>query len=354
MRIRPLTLTHLLALLPLALSLLAACVPIKEFKQVVAQSEQVGLRNRELERTHDSLSLLTKELQATCERLQRNLDRLTQDSLSRGSELTLARESLARLQRDYQELETLQRGLVEGNQRETSKLLGELQRMQQQLIEREDAVKALEQKLYQRRLELDKIAQDQGKTRKRLDSIERALAQRETDLLELRQAMARKDSLANALRKSVADALFGFEGKGLHVQQRNGRVYVSLDEKLMFRSGSYDVDPKGQEALKQLIPVLEQHPDINVLVEGHTDDVPMRGSGPIADNWDLSTKRATSIVRILIRGTKIAPKRVSAAGRAEFQPVEARKTPEARQKNRRTEIILTPQIDKLLQALGTE
>ena len=119
----------------------------------------------------------------------------------------------------------------------------------------------------------------------------------------------------------------------------------------MFKSGRYEIDAKGASALRQLIPVLEQNADINITVEGHTDDVPYRGSGDLIDNWDLSVKRANTIVRLLLDGTKISPKRVTAAGRSQYLPVDNAKTPEARQKNRRTEIILTPNMDELMQLL---
>jgi len=119
----------------------------------------------------------------------------------------------------------------------------------------------------------------------------------------------------------------------------------------MFKSGKYDVDPKGAQALKQLIPVLEKNPDINILIEGHTDDVPYKGNEVLLDNWDLSTKRATTILRILVNGTKINPARVTAAGRSQYVPLDKAKTPEARQKNRRTEIILTPKLDELFKIL---
>jgi chemotaxis protein MotB len=126
---------------------------------------------------------------------------------------------------------------------------------------------------------------------------------------------------------------------------------VSLDEKLLFKSGSIVVDPAGVNALKRLATILEQNPDINITIEGHTDNVPLTTSPSMKDNWDLSVKRATSIVRILLEGGRIAPSRLTAAGRGEFIPVEAANTPTARQKNRRTEIILTPKLDELYQII---
>jgi chemotaxis protein MotB len=129
---------------------------------------------------------------------------------------------------------------------------------------------------------------------------------------------------------------------------KNGKVYVSLDEKLLFKSASWDIDANGRNALKKLAGVLERNPGIQITIEGHTDNVPYNpGSGQLKDNWDLSVKRATTVVRVLLEGTKIDPKRLTASGRSEYIPVEASNTSDARQKNRRTEIVLTPDLTEL-------
>jgi len=138
---------------------------------------------------------------------------------------------------------------------------------------------------------------------------------------------------------------------GLAVEMKNGKVYVSLDEQLLFKSGSTNVDPKGVSAIKKLAEVLAVNPDINIMVEGHTDDVPYISSSTVKDNWDLSVKRATAIVRILMSNTKIDGNRIIAAGRSKYHPVINSKAPDARKKNRRTEIILTPKLDELFKIL---
>lgn len=122
-------------------------------------------------------------------------------------------------------------------------------------------------------------------------------------------------------------------------------------KKLLFRSGSYEVDARGKQALKDLAGVLERNKDVNIMIEGHTDDVPYRSGEVIKDNWDLSVLRATAVMKILLSSGNIAPERLTAAGRGEFQPVERTKTSEARSRNRRTEIILTPKLDELLKIL---
>lgn len=168
---------------------------------------------------------------------------------------------------------------------------------------------------------------------------------------ELEDVLKQKDEAVNALKKKVSDALLGFEGKGLTITQKNGKVYVSMEESLLFQSGKWAVEPKGVEVLKKLAKVLEANQDINVMVEGHTDDVPMKGLGDVKDNWDLSAVRATSVVKIITQNSTTDPKRLTAAGRAEFFPIDDSKTKEARAKNRRTEIILTPKLDELLKVL---
>ena len=135
------------------------------------------------------------------------------------------------------------------------------------------------------------------------------------------------------------------------MNKKNGKVYVSLDNSLLFTSGSYDVEAKGTEVLKKLAKVLEQNQDINIVVEGHTDNVPLKGSGDIRDNWDLSVKRATSVVKIITTSSKVDPKRLTAAGRSEYLPLDVSNTTDGRKKNRRIEIILTPKLDELFELL---
>jgi len=145
----------------------------------------------------------------------------------------------------------------------------------------------------------------------------------------------------------------GFEGKGLTVHMKDGKVYVSLEEKLIFASGKWDVSNEGVAALKDLAKVLEKNPDISILIEGHTDNVPLSSQNQVKDNWDLSTMRATSIVKILLANGKIDPKRLVASGRGEYLPVVPNNSPANKAKNRRTEIILSPKLDELMQIIGS-
>jgi chemotaxis protein MotB len=170
-------------------------------------------------------------------------------------------------------------------------------------------------------------------------------------LQELEALIAAKEESMRKLKETLSNALNSFEGKGLTVEQKNGKVYVSMENKLLFNSGSWAVGSEGKKAVVEVGKVLGDNPDISVLIEGHTDDDPFGGSGPIADNWDLSTKRATAIVAILSENKSINKQNLTAAGRGEFSPLASNATAEGKAKNRRIEIILTPRLDEIAEML---
>jgi chemotaxis protein MotB len=170
-------------------------------------------------------------------------------------------------------------------------------------------------------------------------------------LKELEALIAAKEASMRKLKETLSKALNGFEGKGLTVEQKNGKVYVSVENKLLFSSGSWSVGSEGKKAVVEVGKVLGDNPDIAVLIEGHTDDVPYAGSGPITDNWDLSTKRATAIVAILSENKLVNKQNLTAAGRGEFSPLASNASTEGKAKNRRIEIILTPRLDEIADML---
>jgi len=185
-----------------------------------------------------------------------------------------------------------------------------------------------------------------------LNEKQKVLQDREQALKELRRKIARQDSATKRLNDVIRNAMLGFNSDELSVSIKDGKVYVSMSDKLLFKSGQSSVENKGKDALKLLADVLDKNPDIDILVEGHTDNVPMKGSGDIKDNWDLSVVRATSIVKILTQDYKISPTRVTAAGRGEYFPKASNDTPEGRAKNRRTEIILSPKLDEIMKLIN--
>jgi chemotaxis protein MotB len=180
------------------------------------------------------------------------------------------------------------------------------------------------------------------------------LQKREARLKEVEEILKKRDEATNALRDKLSKALLGFQESGLSVDIKNGKVYVSLTDKLLFPSGSIIIDDKGKQALKQLAVVLNKEQDINIAVEGHTDDKKIKNLGQIKDNWDLSVLRATSVSRYLTEVEKIDPHRLTATGKSEFQPVDPAQTPEALAKNRRIEIVLTPKLDELYNLISNK
>ena len=180
---------------------------------------------------------------------------------------------------------------------------------------------------------------------------EKVLLEREKALEEMQRIIAKQDSITNRLTGILKNALLGFNSDELSVEIANGKVYVSMSDKLLFKSGSSTVEQKGREALKLVADVLSKNPDIDILVEGHTDNVPIKTS-VYKDNWDLSVARATSIVRILTTDYRIEPTRLTASGRGEFFPKADNQTAEGRARNRRTEIILSPKLEEVMKLLN--
>ena len=181
----------------------------------------------------------------------------------------------------------------------------------------------------------------------RVSQLSADLKKREARLKEVEDALHKRDDASNALRDKLQKALLGFQNSGLTVDIRDGKVYVSLADKLLFPSGSIIINENGKLALQQLAAVLNKEPDITIAVEGHTDDKKVINLGQIKDNWDLSVLRATSVCRYLTETEKIDPHRLTATGKSEFQPVDPSDTNDARTKNRRIEIVLSPKLDEL-------
>ncbi len=190
----------------------------------------------------------------------------------------------------------------------------------------------------------DNLLSQQAEENKRLAD---SLHSRDLKLQSLEQLIAEKEAGMIALKSTLSSALSQFEGKGLTVEHREGKVYVSLENSLLFPSGSWMVDKKGSQAIAQLANVLKSHPELQIIIEGHTDDIPYKSGGAIKDNWDLSVKRATSIVKLLTKNAEIDPKQISAAGRSEYNPVADNETKSSRAKNRRIEVIIIPNLDEI-------
>ena len=291
-----------------ALSLIcSSCVSNKVYNASRAEVMRLESELSALRARHSALEQLNNELNGEKLGLQDNLSTLTAEHDALRKQYASLDADRAKLARDLDQL----RDMLDKGNAEASRMLQELQRNQADLEERSQRVEELESLL-----------------------------------------KAREEAIA-AIRRQVSDALLGFEGKGLTISTRDGKVYVSMEDKLLFRSGSYEIGRDGEKAVRDLAKVLAANPDINVMVEGHTDDVRYTPNAYLKDNLDLSAKRATTVVRLLLENKEIAPERIVAAGRGESLPVAEGKTTEARAKNRRTEIILTPKYDELMKLMET-
>lgn len=328
-----------------------SCVPLKEFEATQENLEKSKDENLILSSENEDLNTQNTELKSKVEILDAEVKQLVIDSTNRAANIIKTNYNLKKLQKQYDDLQLTQDALLKGSASETRKLLQEIQKTQENLQTQEDALRELETKLNARQRNLEVLQNQMELKNEEIQAKNKILEDRNQRLVELEQVLFEKDSLVNALKNKVSDALMGFEGRGLSITQKNGKVYVSMDEKLLFKSGSFVVSPNGVNALQELSSVLADNPDINILVEGHTDDVPYNGQGALLDNWDLSVKRATSVVRILLNNASIDAVRITAGGRSKYLPLDNSKTAEGRAKNRRTEIVLSPNIDELYNLL---
>lgn len=222
-----------------------------------------------------------------------------------------------------------------------------VQNLQSQVTEQKNSITTLKDK--NKLLEDKNVAttSNLSSSSSKVNQLLADLKKREERLNEVEQILRDRDEAADLLKTKLQQALLGFKQNGLSVDIKNGKVYVSLADKLLFPSGSIVIDDRGKQALEQLAIVLNKEPDINIAVEGHTDDKKVINLGQIKDNWDLSVLRATSVCRYLTDAASVDPHRLTATGKSAFQPIDTENSPEARTKNRRIEIILTPKLDEL-------
>ncbi|MFM7823390.1 MAG: OmpA family protein [Bacteroidota bacterium] len=312
-----------------AACLTASCVPSRMFDEMKTSKLQCDEENAKLKADMLAANTRISELDSRKSELDQQNKYLRNDTTSMGEGTRRLTKLYNELSDSYDKLSKNNEKMLASGQSENRKLISQLNQTQEELQRKEDALAAREREL---------------------NETSAQLKLREARVAELQQVLDSKDSAVKALKETVTKALLGFQGQGLTVEQKNGKVYVSLEERLLFASGSTVVDPKGEDALKELGNVLAKNTDINVLIEGHTDNVPIKG-GAIKDNWDLSVLRATSVVRILEKNKGVAPVRLTPAGRGEFMPIDKANTADARKKNRRIEVILTPKLDELFQVL---
>jgi chemotaxis protein MotB len=291
----------------------------KKYDDVLAQKVRMEAdladRNAALDKANGDVATLNE-----------TLAKLREDTTSLGIDLRNASQKLASLEREHDQLSGNYKNLLSNS----GKLNRDMAAQQQQLLA---------------------IQENLERTRTLNDSLSNSLAEREKKVQELEEVLANKDKAVQDLRNKISNALLNFKENDISVKVKNGKVYVSLAEQLLFGSGSIKVDNKGVTALQQLARAIKDQKDINIMVEGHTDNVPVsKKSAYMNDNWDLSVMRATSITRILTTAG-VSPEQITASGRSEYVPLAKNDSPESRQKNRRTEIIITPNLNELFRIL---
>jgi len=323
-----------------AMLLLGSCVSQKKYKKMSAELEQCKTLRGSLDKQVKELTDMANQYGSAVNSLKKDVQQLKLDTTQMG-------EAQRQMASNYNEMSQKMRDLKDKSEKksqltdkEMKSLLAEIQRNQEALFQKQDSV--------------NKLIEALNEKQKTLFFAQVNLKDQERRVKELESVLNERDSVVKALRKTVNDALVGFVGNGLSVNVKDGQVYVSMEESLLFKTASWQLSANGTEALKKLAKVLEKQTDINVLVEGHTDNVTFNGPGQVRDNWDLSVMRATSVTKLLLQNGDIKPLRITAAGRGEYFPVDPANTMEARAKNRRTEIILTPKLDQLLKLIGSE
>ncbi|AUP79829.1 OmpA/MotB family protein [Flavivirga eckloniae] len=308
----------------LLLTFLVSCVSPKIYKELEEKYGVLKEENRKLSDENDALLSAKNAAENELKQVNKAYDEAIQQRDKLQAEYNAVKSNYDNLKNSYDALEKNSSRAIARNSKKNRELLAQLEAKEQALAT-ENA---------------------------RLEKLKKELEERSHRVAELEKVIASKDAALTQLKDAISRALTDFEGKGLTIEQRDGKVYVSMENKLLFGSGSWAVGTEGRRAVQQLGSVLGDNPDIAVLIEGHTDNVPYKGNTHISGNWDLSTKRATAIVKILKENTAINPENLIAAGRGEFAPIASNATPEGKAKNRRIEVILTPKLDELSKLLN--
>lgn len=318
----------------ISILILQACVPIKKFEEISDKQEVCAAELKTLKTLKTELQTENTELDSENQQLNDLTKRLIEDTTVLGKSLRKKEKQYDKInllnKRIQDQLEMLQKGQSVEKQR----LMTDLEKRKSDLLALEDQLREFEINLNNKKKQLEDM------------SIE--LQKREQRVNELEEIIASKDAIVKALKDKVAKALLGFRDKGLSVIEKDGKVYVSMDAKLLFASGSTKVDSEGIKALKELAKVLEDQEDLEILVEGHTDTDKMRSNSHPVDNWELSVLRATSVVKIMLGNSKMDPTTISASGRSQFIPVDK----DDKAKNRRIEVVLIPKLDELFEIIN--
>jgi chemotaxis protein MotB len=294
-----------------------ACVPKKKFTELTDKKQKADQEIEQLRNLNEKLDANNKECTTGLSTAKKENTKLAQDTAKYGKENRNLRDQVDNLSTLNDTLTQKMNTLLVASSKENKLLLEELKR-------KESALKVKEAEVKEK---------------------ENAIAEREAKLQDLQRMMAAKDSAAQALRAKLSKALEAFRNKGLTVTEKDGKVYISMEAKLLFASGSTAVDAKGREAILEIAQALQDENEVEIIVEGHTDTDRINSSSIPRDNWELSVLRATEVVKIMSENSTVKPEILSAAGRSEFHPVDAND----KSKNRRIEIIIQPSMKEIYQ-----
>ena len=310
-----------IALACVVLSLTTSCVSKKIYQDLENKYADLKKEHNALSDENGLLKTDKNQLELDKNNLQTELDKTKAERDKLAADYAATKKSLDNLKASYAALEKDSNDALEANINKNRQLLAELEAKQKALAAEQD----------------------------RLNKLKKDLEASSARLAELEKMMADKDAAMKKLKETLSKSLKAFEGKGLTVTEKDGKVYVSMENKLLFESGSWTVGSEGKKAVDLVGKVLGDNPDISVLIEGHTDNDKITGTigGGVENNWDLSTKRATAIVNILSANAKVKKENLTAAGRGEYAPLMSNDTAEGKAKNRRIEIILTPKLDEI-------
>ncbi len=306
---------------------LSGCVTTQQYEALQMQMDEAESENANLRLARQDAQVSSRELEGQVMRLSAENEALAEEANTQGNEAKRLREEVSRLTELNDALTDQSSGRLSDIAEENRQLLKDVGEIREELQTREDRLNRLE---------------------KDLNEKSALLAVRSLRVEELESLLESRERAAEALRARLSEALLGFQGNGLNVEQRNGKVYVSMEAKLLFPSGSASIDPRGIEALEGLAAVIAEQADLEIVVEGHTDTDQLRSASIPRDNWELSVLRATAVVNILLENTKVDPSMLSASGRSEFHPVDVSE----KAKNRRIEVILAPNLDSLYELIS--
>ena len=325
------------SLILLTVITLLSCVPQRKFAELETKYNKLTTDKKACDSINDGYEKDVLKLKADLEK--------TKDEFAKLSSNFTEMESLYnRVKKTYDELTLTYEKRLASESLTKDELKKSLRELESKLVKKELELNEKEANLIKKEEEAKKLNED-------FSTIEKSLKEREEKVKELEQLIKLKDESVNKLKETLTNALIGYKENGLNVTSRDGKVYVSVDEKLLFQSGKVDVDPNGKKALLKLCETLKSNIDFDIIVEGHTDNMPIK-TARFEDNWDLSVLRATAITRIMTKEGKIDSKKIIPAGRGENFPVDNADSKEARAKNRRIEIIISPSLKEIMNILN--